>query len=808
MAEVYDAIILGKVNPFRSTSVGDPWQVGVIDVPVINRKATRVAIETLDEVRSTGRSGMCMILGDAGTGKTHILARLRRIALEKDFLFVSVRPLGDLQRIYGHILQEIMISLRKKGDGEEYSPLEHFIGEIISRALGEGLPDNAVASTLAASFEQDPMMIFKFKPEKFYSTNLRKLAINYLAKSPDVDIQFLEVLFHTLNPITRPTAFKWLSGIEVSESDLKRLGVPHSINTEGRALSVIQTLTALAQKPILLSFDQLESIYIRFKRDSGIQVLFDSLTNLYNQCRHLLVLAMVQSVVWNESIVKEVPEYSRQRIDYITTLEKLTPKNGSLLLKARFDTMFQDSGISPPFPTYPFTEDYIKIAVNNMDGNPRLFLRHCRDRINEFKDQGLIRELTAADIIGEAQQEAVAGVPPMTPDKIVTTQDIPQAVPGVPPMTPDKLVTSTELPETEKSLEEIATSFELSRTSPKKIIGLKTEEIEALEELFPGLDSSRPKPAPSPPTVTPTMTTPIEPVETVRAPPRPVITSGELIEFLEKKWAKYAREYEQEIFAFPHPVRRDFLKGVLYEILNTSIDHQRSVYGLKILNVRIDRQLIERDTKGLDLVFTYQTPRGPTSVGIEINNSEHSATVFQSLRRLKKLVKSNIRFAFILRDEELSLHRTATKSLDLAQSLAEYGGLYYIDFMSNQALLATKKLMDFASAGDLTLGSRTITRNEAMAFVFEECLDRITVFQTIFSHLEKSKVAPGAAAADVSESSEAIEAIISILKFNPSMTTDRLCLLLNRNEAEIVPLLKMLSIRGMISFDGKNIHIL
>lgn len=792
LAEVYDGIILGKVNPFRSTSVGDPWQVGVIDVPEINRKATRVAIETLDEVRSTGRSGMCMILGDAGTGKTHILARLRRIALEKDFLFVSVRPLGDLQRIYGHILQEIMISLRKKGEGEEYSPLEHFIGEIISRALGEGLPDNAIASTLATSFEQDPMMIFKFKPEKFYSTNLRKLAINYLAKSPDVDIQFLEVLFHTLNPITRPTAFKWLSGIEVSEADLKRLEVPHSINTEGRALSIIQTLTALAQKPILLSFDQLESIYIRFKRDNGIQILFDSLTNLYNQCKHLLVLAMVQSVVWTESIVKDIPEYSRQRIDYITTLEKLTPENGSLLLKARFDMMFQDSGVSPPFPTYPFTEDYIKIVVNNMNGNPRLFLRHCRDRINEFKDQGYMRELISADIAGDVQQEAVAGVPPMTPDKIVTPQDIPQAVPVVPPMTPDKIVTSSDLP----------------RESPKTIIGLKSEEIEALEELFPDLDSSRPKPVPSPPAITSTRTTPIEPVEAVKTPPRPVMTSSDLIEFLEKKWAKYAREYEQEIFAFPHPVRRDFLKGVLYEILNTSIDHQRSVYGLKILNVRIDRQLIERDTKGLDLVFTYQTPRGPTSVGIEINNSEHSATVFQSLRRLKKLVKGNIRYAFILRDEELSLHRTATKSLDLAHSLSEYGGLYYIDFMSNQALLATKKLMDFASAGDLTIGNRTITRNEAMAFVFEVCLERITVFQTIFSHLEKSKTAPGTATADVSESSEAIEAIISILKFNPAMTTDRLCLLLNRNEREIVPLLKMLAIRGMISFDGKNIHIL
>ena len=156
MAEIYDAIILGKVNPFRSTSVGDPWQLGLIDVQEINKKATRVVLETLDEVRSTGRSGMALILGDAGVGKTHLLARLRRIASEQQYMFISVRPLGDIQRIYGHILQELMISLRKPVEAEDYTPLEKFVGEIISRAINDGLRDDPEASAFAAAF-QDPL---------------------------------------------------------------------------------------------------------------------------------------------------------------------------------------------------------------------------------------------------------------------------------------------------------------------------------------------------------------------------------------------------------------------------------------------------------------------------------------------------------------------------------------------------------------------------------------------------------------------------------------------------------------------------
>jgi hypothetical protein len=555
----------------------------------------------------------------------------------------------------------------------------------------------------------------------------------------------------------------------VSQKDLDRLEVPHSINSENRELSIIQTIASLAQKPILLSFDQLESIYIRFKRDDGIQLLFDSLTNLYNQCRHLLVLAMCQTLVWNESITKEVPEYSRQRIDYITKLEPLSPSNAVALVKARFDVMFLDSGVIPPYATYPFRDDYIAKVAATTDGNPRLFLRQLRDRINEFKDKGQIIELTADEASSDVQKEAVAGVPPITPEEIISSS-----------------------------------TTSLSDESAQALMSLTSEEREALADLFPDME----EPPIEQISVSSRTENALEALEEIPSQQPEKSAPTEIINFLEAKWAKYAQEYEMEIFAFPHPVRRDFLKGVLYEILNSAIEKKRPIYGLNILNVRIDRNLVEKDTKGLDLVFTYQTPRGPTSVGIEINNSEHGSTVFQSLRRLKKLVRGNIRFAFILRDEELSLQRTASKSLDLAESLTDYGGLYYIDFLSNQALLATKKLLDLASAGDLVIGTQTVSRNQALSFVFEECLNRISIFQTIFNHLQSSQEPTQKLGSYASESSEAVEAIVTILKFNPSMTIDRLCMLLNRNETDLNPILKMLSIRGLISFDGKNISLL
>lgn len=775
-----DALILGKVNPFRSTSVGDPWQIP-IDVPEINKMATNIVRDTLDEVRSTKRSGMALIKGDAGVGKTHLLARLRQKSKKKyqEFFFVNVRPLGDLSRIYLHILQEIMVCLRKKTADDLYTPLEHFIGEIISKSLQKEFTDgiNPLARELGKSFAKDPMKIFSMDTSRIASGNLRKMAVNNLISTVnDVDIEFIEVLFHSIDPKLRPTALKWLNGIDVSEEDLEKLHVSASINNEERAIRIIQTFANLTNKPLLLSFDQLESIHYRFKKDNGILLFFDSLTNLYNACPNMLQLVMVQSAVWEEAIQKLIPEYSLQRIDYVADLEPLNGETATILAAARLQTTYDNSGIEPPYPSYPFTKEYLSILIKNVKGNPRLFLRQLRDKINEMKESGNIYELTPDNIREIDQSKAAPGIAPVTPQIIIPPKEnanVPEEiqVKDLTDQDPLALVTAM-MPKNEPDPVNIAKNIQT------------TDDILAQFHI------------PIPQQSTPKDEIPKK--------------SESLIKFLDRKWADYAREYETEIYAFPHPVRRDFTKGVLYDILTESIDSKYQVFGIQILNVRVDQHLIGEDTKGLDLVFTYQTTRGPASVGIEINNSEHGATVFQSLRRLKRLVKGNIRYCFLLRDEELSLQRTATKTLDLAQSLTDFGGLYYIDFHSNQALQATKKLLDFASAGDLSYGDQYIKRKEAITFIFEFCLQRIGVFQRLFDFIKgKQNVSHSPTnASTASESNQALEAIISILKFNPSMTKDRLCALLNRTDSELEPVLQMLNIRGIVQYDGNNIMLL
>src|SRR3954453_19498829 len=70
--------LAGIANPFGHTIVTDPWQAAEADVPGIHARAFEACRPALESVRTTGRSTAVILHGEAGSGKTHLLSRLRR----------------------------------------------------------------------------------------------------------------------------------------------------------------------------------------------------------------------------------------------------------------------------------------------------------------------------------------------------------------------------------------------------------------------------------------------------------------------------------------------------------------------------------------------------------------------------------------------------------------------------------------------------------------------------------------------------------------------------------------------------------
>ncbi len=65
------------MNPFRKTVMSDPWETPGGDVPTIHEAEFRACLQGLESVRAAERSTALLIHGEAGSGKTHLLSRLR-----------------------------------------------------------------------------------------------------------------------------------------------------------------------------------------------------------------------------------------------------------------------------------------------------------------------------------------------------------------------------------------------------------------------------------------------------------------------------------------------------------------------------------------------------------------------------------------------------------------------------------------------------------------------------------------------------------------------------------------------------------
>jgi hypothetical protein len=111
----------GIDNPFRDTILNDPWRPSPPDVPEIHAKVFQTCCNVLESVRRQGKTSSVLIHGEPGSGKTHLLARLRRHCrnveprvldpLEPETVFVAVRLQTSPNRLWRHLRQSFVEDL-------------------------------------------------------------------------------------------------------------------------------------------------------------------------------------------------------------------------------------------------------------------------------------------------------------------------------------------------------------------------------------------------------------------------------------------------------------------------------------------------------------------------------------------------------------------------------------------------------------------------------------------------------------------------------------------------------------------------
>ncbi|MFX1284747.1 MAG: hypothetical protein ACFFB5_13895 [Promethearchaeota archaeon] len=390
MIEEVQKAIYSASNPFRKTNVKSAWEDDIFDVESYNSKCFSEIINEIKEISHKEYSSFIhLILGEVGLGKTHILARLRKKAIEENFYFVEIEPVPNLDKFYMHILREFSSNLRKKIPDSDFTFLEELVANLLFQQMEKALKNKKKFKKLLNELRKSPTKIFKLKLSEDDLNDIKDTMIFKISKDyPGIEVQLVQILFEAINPRKFLYAIKWLQCESLSEEEMKLIGATISIEEENIAFNVMKSLLDLTDKIVVFAFDQIESIEKSFGI-VGLQKFFQMIVNIYNTCKNHLSIIMVQTGVWNSFVRDNLDQSVIDRIENTSILEKLTVEESGLIIEKRMDLVWKRATISPSNPRYPFTEEKIEDLSKKSAWNPRKFIRNAGIFFKEIQTNGV-----------------------------------------------------------------------------------------------------------------------------------------------------------------------------------------------------------------------------------------------------------------------------------------------------------------------------------------------------------------------------------------------------------------------------------
>ncbi len=374
-------------NPFLSNIVDDPWKQTAVSVPTIHQVVFESCCQIVDYVRAAGSGAGILIHGQPGSGKTHLLARLRE-QLERGIthpdlnhprqVFISVRLATSPQHIWRHVRERLVDDLlRRQSNG--LTQLEILMAARFAR-------DEQAAGDLAQWWE-----FFRDERPERLEDRLENWAFD-----SGVGSQFVRVLLHLIRGTHRFAARSWLRGDSLTDSDLQRLGLPivgendDPTQPELEAHDVVIWMCLLAGTglPIVFCFDQVEALQ-RVPGDLNGLFQFGQLaSDLHAQTPNAVLISCIQSD-FLAALTSVVPGFALDRIQSFgqQVLPPLTKSEAEQLIKARLEvsSRLAELRANEADPLWPFSESDIDRFLGQAGCTPRELISQSADHFRRLQ---------------------------------------------------------------------------------------------------------------------------------------------------------------------------------------------------------------------------------------------------------------------------------------------------------------------------------------------------------------------------------------------------------------------------------------
>jgi hypothetical protein len=277
-------------NPFVQNRVDTAWDARSIatDVPAINDDAFQHVLRTIGDVRATRQSHGLLLYGEPGSGKTHLLNRVRRwIQQDEHAWFVYVLPITAPDRVHRDILQATA------GDITRSAPEMHGLTQLAV----------AVARLFMSDVNAPIRDIAEWWRRVMDEYPAGDALAEYLIKHLDIfvlplnlDGSVVRVVAQFLAGRNRAAARDWLLGRSLPDETLDALGVAFSLDEESTALTALSTLIRLGGEfsTVVFAFDQIEGLQIDPDDRTGLLAFGHAATQLITLHDNVAVVTCAQ----------------------------------------------------------------------------------------------------------------------------------------------------------------------------------------------------------------------------------------------------------------------------------------------------------------------------------------------------------------------------------------------------------------------------------------------------------------------------------------------------------------------------------
>jgi hypothetical protein len=362
-----DQILRRAINPFDPATFkpGNFWyelQEPMLHVEAIHAHPLQCITDLLQQIQHDHRTRSLLLEGDSGSGKSHLLGRLKR-SLLKNACFVYIDPFPESDSIWRHVLRYTVDSLVQIPEGGTESQLLRWF---------KGLP---IFQTLSTDWSHRGRVAV-----------IRHLRDRYPSGIYNAN-EFLGVLYDLLNPDWYPLACDWLRGDDLDEEGLSILGVQRAIATEQDAQGILANLGRIAAdtQPMVLCFDQLDNIARTDEGRIDLQAIFNVNSTLHNcGLKNFLIIISIITSTWRQNSYR-IPAADQARLDAQISLPPISLDQAAALWQSRLYPLHQQADPRPESAIYPFTFQILEQKFPGGKTHPRNALELGRRLLQNYK---------------------------------------------------------------------------------------------------------------------------------------------------------------------------------------------------------------------------------------------------------------------------------------------------------------------------------------------------------------------------------------------------------------------------------------